>query len=210
MTGYSEGAAARVNYFHGIRRVSELSVNDHERSLAVPADKELVERGKDGDDSALDILVKHHHAAVYRLALSILSDEGAAQDVAQDTFIKGFRAIAGFRGEASFRTWILTIAANEARGVIRRIGRRKEMSMDMVGPVYSEAKGPDERAVIASEAARARMMMEQLPEKQRLAIAFRVDEGMSFREVGEMIGSSESTARVNYFHGIRRLRDLME
>jgi RNA polymerase sigma-70 factor (ECF subfamily) len=188
----------------------EVSVNDHEPSLAVPADEELVERARAGDDSALDILVKHHHAAVYRVALSILGDEGSAQDVAQDAFIKGFRAIAGFRGEASFRAWILTIAANEARGVIRRIGRRKETSIDMVGPMHSEAKGPDERAVIASEASRARMMMERLPEKQRLAIAFRVDEGMSFREVGEMIGSSESAARVNYFHGIRRLRDLME
>ena len=199
-----------MSYFHGIQRLREVSVNDHEPSLAVPADEELVERARAGDDSALDILVRHHQAAVYRVALSILGDEGSAQDVAQDAFIKGFRAIAGFRGEASFRTWILTIAANEARGVIRRIGRRKETSIDMVGPMHSEAKGPDERAVIASEASRARMMMERLPEKQRLAIAFRVDEGMSFREVGEMIGSSESAARVNYFHGIRRLRDLME
>ena len=209
MVRSSEGTA-RVSYFHGIQRLREVSVNDHEPSLAVPADEELVERARAGDDSALDILVRHHHAAVYRVALSILGDEGSAQDVAQDAFIKGFRAIAGFRGEASFRTWILTIAANEARGVIRRIGRRKETSIDMVGPMHSEAKGPDERAVIASEASRARMMMERLPEKQRLAIAFRVDEGMSFREVGEMIGSSESAARVNYFHGIRRLRDLME
>jgi RNA polymerase sigma-70 factor (ECF subfamily) len=209
MVRSSEGTA-RVSYFHGIQRLREVSVNDHEPSLAVPADEELVERARAGDDSALDILVKHHHAAVYRVALSILGDEGSAQDVAQDAFIKGFRAIAGFRGEASFRAWILTIAANEARGVIRRIGRRKETSIDMVGPMHSEAKGPDERAVIASEASRARMMMERLPEKQRLAIAFRVDEGMSFREVGEMIGSSESAARVNYFHGIRRLRDLME
>ena len=208
MTGFS-GSTARVNSFHGIRRLEESPVNDHEISLAVPTDEELVERARAGDDSALDILVKHHHAAVYRVALSILGDEGAAQDVAQDTFIKGFRAIAGFRGEASFRTWILTIAANEARGVIRRIGRRKETSIDMVAQMHSEAKGPDERVVIASEAARARMMMERLPEKQRLAIAFRIDEGMSFREVGEMIGSSENAARVNYFHGIRSLRGLM-
>ena len=185
-------------------------MSDHDWLAAVPSDEELVERGRAGDDSALDILVRRHHAAVYRVALSMLNDEGAAQDVAQDAFIKGFRAIAGFRGEASFRTWILTIAANEARGVIRRIGRRKETPIDTAGPMHSEAKGPDETAVIASEAARARMMMEQLPEKQRLAIAFRIDEGMSFREVGEMIGSSESAARVNYFHGIRRLRDLME
>ena len=199
-----------MNCLHGIRRLGESPVNDHEISLAVPTDEELVERARAGDDSALDILVKHHHAAVYRVALSMLNDEGAAQDVAQDAFVKGFRAIAGFRGEASFRTWILTIAANEARGVIRRIGRRKETPIDTAGPVHSEVKGPDETAVIASEAARARMMMEQLPEKQRLAIAFRIDEGMSFREVGEMIGSSESAARVNYFHGIRRLRDLLE
>ena len=185
-------------------------MSDHDWSAAVSSDEELVERGRAGDDLAFDILVRRHHAAVYRVALSMLNDEGAAQDVAQDAFIKGFRAIAGFRGEASFRTWILTIAANEARGVIRRIGRRKETPIDTAGPMHSEAKGPDETAVIASEAARARMMMEQLPEKQRLAIAFRIDEGMSFREVGEMIGSIESAARVNYFHGIRRLRDLME
>ena len=184
-------------------------MSDHDWLAAVPSDEELVERGRAGDDLAFDILVRRHHAAVYRVALSMLNDEGAAQDVAQDAFIKGFRAIAGFRGEASFRTWILTIAANEARGVIRRIGRRKETPIDTAGPVHSEVKGPDETAVIASEAARARRMMEQLPEKQRLAIAFRIDEGMSFREVGEMIGSSESAARVNYFHGIRRLRDLM-
>ena len=99
-------------------------MSDHDWSAAVSSDEELVERGRAGDDLAFDILVRRHHAAVYRVALSMLNDEGAAQDVAQDAFIKGFRAIAGFRGEASFRTWILTIAANEARGVIRRIGRR--------------------------------------------------------------------------------------
>jgi len=76
--------------------------------------------------------------------------------------------------------------------------------------VQSEDKGPDETAVIASEAARARRMMEQLPEKQRLSVVFRIDEGLSFKEVGEIIGSSEGAARVNYFHGIRRLRELME
>ena len=124
-------------------------MSDHDWLAAVPSDEELVERGRAGDDSALDILVRRHHAAVYRVALSMLNDEGAAQDVAQDAFIKGFRAIAGFRGEASFRTWILTIAANEARGVIRRIGRRKETPIDTAGPVHSEVKGPDETAANA-------------------------------------------------------------
>jgi RNA polymerase sigma-70 factor (ECF subfamily) len=62
----------------------------------------------------------------------------------------------------------------------------------------------------ARESARAREMLERLPEKQRLSVSLRVDEGLSFREIGEIIGSSEGAARVNYFHGIRRLRELME
>ncbi len=61
-----------------------------------------------------------------------------------------------------------------------------------------------------TEAHRARVMMEGLPEKQRLSVSLRVEEGLSFREIGTVIGSSEGAARVNYFHGIRRLRELME
>ncbi len=53
-------------------------------------------------------------------------------------------------------------------------------------------------------------MLDELPEKQRLAVQLRVDEGLSFREIGEIIGSSEGAARVNYFHGIHRLRERME
>ena len=53
-------------------------------------------------------------------------------------------------------------------------------------------------------------MLGRLPDKQRMAVQLRIDEGLSFREIGEIIGSSEGAARVNYFHGIRRLRELME
>jgi RNA polymerase sigma-70 factor (ECF subfamily) len=64
--------------------------------------------------------------------------------------------------------------------------------------------------VDAQEVARARRMMESLPEKQKLSVALRIEEGLSFKEIGEIIGSSEGAARVNYFHGIRRLRELMQ
>ena len=53
-------------------------------------------------------------------------------------------------------------------------------------------------------------MLERLPEKQKLSVSLRIDEGLSFREIGDVIGSSEGAARVNYFHGIRRLREMME
>ena len=172
-------------------------------------DSELVARGRSGDEAALGTLVRRHHEAVFRVARSITGDDDAAQDVAQDAFLKAFRALSGFREDASFRTWVLTITANEARGVLRKRKRLRESGLDDVGPVPSHDMSPADAAVISDEASRARMLLDALPEKQRMSIALRIDEGLSFREIGEVIGSSEGAARVNYFHGIRRLRESM-
>ncbi len=173
------------------------------------SDSELVERGRSGDDSALSELVKRHHGAAYRVALSLTKEDDTAQDVVQDAFLKAFRALSGFRGDASFRTWLLTITANEARGALRRSNRLKETALDDAGPVRAKELDPADTAVLSQESARAREMLERLPEKQRLTVGLRIDEGLSFREIGEVIGSSEGAARVNYFHGIRRLREMM-
>ncbi len=154
-------------------------------------------------------LVGRHHAAVYRVALSMVSDSDLAQDVAQDAFIKAFRALEGFRGDAAFRTWLLTVAANTARGALRKRGRRRETNLDTAPPLASQGMNPEEQTAIVEEASRARALMDRLPEKQRMSVQLRIDEGLSFREIGDVIGSSEGAARVNYFHGIRRLREWM-
>ncbi len=140
----------------------------------------------------------------------MVSDEDLAQDVAQEAFLKAFRAIHGFRGDAAFRTWLLTITANEAKGALRRRGRRRESTLEDVAPIESDDRSPEEEATLSAEVARARAMLDGLPEKQRLAVSLRIDQGLSFREIGEIIGSSEGAARVNYFHGVHRLRELME
>jgi RNA polymerase sigma-70 factor (ECF subfamily) len=183
-------------------------VSHWDRSEA--SDEDLVRRARDGDEAALGALVRRHSEAVYRVALSIAGDPDLAQDVSQDAFLKAFRALRGFRGEAAFRTWLLTIAANTARGALRRQGRRRETDIDSAPPVASQEKAPDENAELSSESVRARRALARLPEKQRLSIQLRVDEGLSFREIGELIGSTEGAARVNYFHGIRKLREWME
>jgi len=146
---------------------------------------------------------------VYRVALSIVSDPDLAQDVAQEALLKAFRGLGGFRGDAAFRTWLLTITANAARSVLRRRSRMKETELDGTRPIASEGPDPSEQAVVAREAAEARALLAKLPEKQRLSVQLRVDEGLSFKEIGEVIGSSEGAARVNYFHGIHRLREWM-
>lgn len=167
-------------------------------------------RARSGDQGAMSQLVERHHASVFRVALSLVSDPDLAQDIAQDAFLKAFRGLDGFRGDAAFRTWMLTIAANTARGALRRVVRRRETALDGVAPVESPEASPEEQTATGEEAARARAMLGRLPDKQRMAVQLRIDEGLSFREIGEIIGSSEGAARVNYFHGIRRLRELME
>ncbi len=172
-------------------------------------DEELVDRARNGDSGAMDQLVIRHHASAFRIALGILRDEDGAADVTQDAFLKAFRALDGFRGDASFRTWLLTITANEARGALRKLGRRKETGLEAAGPVAVSQETAEVALLKAEEAERVKTLLEDLPEKQRQAVTLRIFEGMSFKEVGALIGSSEGAARVNYHHGIRRLREML-
>ncbi|MDZ7780035.1 MAG: RNA polymerase sigma factor [Gemmatimonadota bacterium] len=169
-----------------------------------------MKRARKGDDGALGSLVRRHQAGAYRLAVSYMGDRDAAEDVVQEAFVKAFRALDRFRGDASFRTWLLRITANEAKGTLRRIGRRGEARLEDAPDVAGTGPDPAATAVMAGEAERARALLRLLPEKQRLSVSLRTEEGLSFREIGEVTDSSEGAARVNYFHGIRRLRELME
>ena len=174
------------------------------------SDEALVRRAREGEETALSALVNRHTDAVYRVALAIAGDRDLAQDISQDAFLKAFKGLEGFRGDASFKTWLLTIVANAARGALRRHGRRRESDIESAPPLASQAKGPDQMAELSDESGRAREALGRLPEKQRLSVQLRVDEGLSFREIAEVIGSTEGAARVNYFHGIRKLREWME
>lgn len=173
-----------------------------------PSDETLVARAREGGLDAMDLLVSRHLGAVFRAALGILGDEDAASDAAQETFLKAFRKLDGFRGDASFKTWVLAIAANEARGVLRKAGRRKELPLEKVGPVVSRETSADKAVEVQEDAERVMKLLAELPEKQRQAVSLRIFEELSFREIGTIIGSSEGAARVNYHHGIRRLKEM--
>jgi len=173
-------------------------------------DGELVERAQGGEAWALDQLTSRHLATVYRVALGIVGDPHVAEDVAQETCIKAVRALGTFRGAASFRTWLLQIAMNEARGVLRHRKRRPEHALDEAGSVPAPGRDASEEAVVRDECARTTAALATLPEKQRLAVSLRVYEGLGFREIATLIDSSEGAARVNYHHGVRRLREILE
>ena len=178
--------------------------------LESPTDEELVQRVREGDQRAMNVLVDRHHGVVFRSCAAILSDEDLAADASQNSFLKAFRAVDRFRGEAAFRTWLLAIAGNEARGLLRKVKQRREDTLEHVDTLAAEGNDPSAQAVLRSEVERVRVVLADLPEKQKLSVSLRIFEGLSFREIGEIIDSTEGSARVNYHHGIRRLRELLE
>lgn len=173
----------------------------------VEGDQLLVERARSGDEGALSALVARHHEAVYQAAYRVLGEPEAAADAAQDTFVKALRALGRFRGDASFRTWVLAIATNTARSAGRRTTRRREVVLEPEAGWRAEERSPERETVIRSEVDRAEVAIAALPEKQRLAVTLRLQQDLSYREIAEVVGSTEGSARVNYHLGIKKLRE---
>jgi RNA polymerase sigma-70 factor (ECF subfamily) len=94
--------------------------------------------------------------------------------------------------------------------MLRQRERRRERPLDEAPDLPDSRSDASGEVTHAEEAERVTELLSRLPEKQRLAVQLRTQEGLSFREVGEIIGSTEGAARVNYHHGIRRLREMME
>ena len=157
----------------------------------------------------MNVLVDRHHGVVFRRCAAILNDEDLAADASQNSFLKAFRAIDGFRGGAAFRTWLLAITGNEARSLLRKVKRRKEDGVEDLDMFSALGSDPLAEVTLRSEVARVREALANLPEKQRSSVSFRIFEGLSFRKIGESIDSTEGAARVNYHHGIQRLRELL-
>lgn len=173
------------------------------------ADAALVERAQSGDANAREELVRRYMPDVYRTTVRVLGDTDLAQDATQDAFVNAMGGLPRFRGDASFRTWLLRIAVNAARTVGRRSGRRREVSLVLAESEASRAPDPARHAVNVTEVERAERALDQLPPKQRLAVSMRVQQGLSYAEIASALSCTEGAARVNYHLGVKRLREML-
>jgi len=173
------------------------------------AETALVERARNGDDDAREQLVRRYLPDVYRTASRVLGDSDLAQDATQDAFVNAMGGLSRFRGDASFRTWLLRIAINAAKTVGRRNGRRREVNLVLAENEASSLPDPARQAVNVTELERAEQALERLPPKQRLAVALRVQQGLSYAEIAVSLECSEGAARVNYHLGVKRLREML-
>ncbi|HKH90986.1 MAG TPA: RNA polymerase sigma factor [Gemmatimonadaceae bacterium] len=171
-------------------------------------DLDLVERWKAGEQRAATLLVERHANAVARFVASI-GERTDVDEIVQDTFVRAFGSLDGFRGESSLRTWLFTIARRlvlDRRRAIRRRGEQVEVQEGDVATEYDALDG-----VVASEThERLRRAMAGLTPTQREVFVLRVSEGMSYKEIADTVGTTEGAARVHYHNAMRAIKEFLD
>jgi RNA polymerase sigma-70 factor (ECF subfamily) len=172
-----------------------------------PRDADLIARWKSGDQRAASELVERHASALARFASSCGARE-EIDELVQDTFVRAFGSIDGFRGDSSFRTWLFTI---ERRLLMdrRRAERRRPFGVEIAeDDAATEYDALDD--LVADEAqARVRGAVDRLTPTQRDVFMLRVNEGLSYRDIAEAVGTTEGAARVHYHNAMRAVKEFL-
>lgn len=185
-------------------------------------DQELVRRVQAGDQTAFNLLVLKYQHRVLKLVGRFVNDAAEAEDVAQEAFLKAYRALASFRGDSAFYTWLYRIAINTAKNALVSQRRRPvDFDLDLQDPdqydrqaKLKEADTPE--GVLLTDEIRAVVeeAMEQLPEDLRTAIVLRELEGLSYEEIAEAMDCPVGTVRSRIFRAReaidKKLKPLLE
>ena len=171
-------------------------------------DMELINRWKGGDGRAATQLVGRHSQALARFAASAGEREGI-EELVQDTFVRAFASLDSFRGDSSLRTWLFTI---ERRLMLdRRRSERRSREMVPMDDSDSVSEYGALDSLIAEEAQeRVRKSLDALSPTQREVFTLRVQQGMSYKEIAEVVGSTEGAARVHYHNAVRTVKEFLK
>lgn len=173
---------------------------------------QLVGEARLGDRAAFDELVRRTHVDTYTLALRLTADEEDARDVVQDAYLKAWRALPDFRGDAQFTTWMYRITANTAYTAVKKRRRHRAESLDaMVNEPIElhpdlQPEGAAESSLALDELSRA---LEELSPKLRALVVLKDVYDLSHEEIAEELGISVAAAKVRLHRGRRKLRDLL-
>jgi RNA polymerase sigma-70 factor (ECF subfamily) len=170
-------------------------------------DQELVRRVQAGDQSAFNLLVLKYQHRVLKLVGRFVNDPTEAEDVAQEAFLKAYRALASFRGDSAFYTWLYRIAINTAKNALVSQRRRPvDFDLDLQDPDQYERQAKLKEAdtpegVLLTDEIRTvvEQAMEELPEDLRTAIVLRELEGLSYEEIAEAMDCPVGTVRSRIF-----------
>lgn len=170
-------------------------------------DAELAALAQVGDREAFGELVQRYAGQARRVARTVLNDPDEADDAAQDGFLSALRHLGRFDPSRPFGPWLLRIVANAAADRGRR--RRVRMAEPLAPQLAQEGPTPDEAADVSALHDALRRALQQLPERQRVAVVLFDVEGYSHREIGEILDVPDGTVRSDVFHGRRTLREAL-
>jgi len=186
-------------------------------------DQQLVERAQRGDKRAFDLLVAKYQRKLGRLLSRFIRDPAEVEDVAQEAFIKAYRALPSFRGDSAFYTWLYRIGINTAKNYLVALGRRAptvtEFDSDEAesfedGEQLRDINTPESMLMSKEIGSTVNAAMEDLPEDLRTAITLREIEGLSYEEIASIMNCPIGTVRSRIFRAreaiAARLRPLLE
>jgi RNA polymerase sigma-70 factor, ECF subfamily len=169
-------------------------------------DREAILACQAGDRAAFDRLVERHQREIYRLCFRYVNNHEDASDLAQDSFVKAYKAIGRFRGDSAFSTWLYRIAVNTCLNfrATRRMAQEelKETLADPAKPVVQRMQ-ERERSQLVRDA------VTRLPEKQRATLILKIYHDLTHEEVAAILGSSVGTVKANLFHAMGNLRKML-
>ncbi|HYB75112.1 MAG TPA: sigma-70 family RNA polymerase sigma factor [Candidatus Sulfotelmatobacter sp.] len=167
-------------------------------------DFDIIDRCLAGDEGAFDHLVRKYQREVFQLAYRITRNGEDAKDLAQDAFVQAYRSLKGFQRKSGFYTWLYRITVNLCLNHLKGAAR--------VDPAEVDDRVPDTREHaldVLTRDERDRAVAEaiaSLPPQQRATLTLRVHQGLSHKEIAEVLDCSEGTAKANYFHAVRGLQ----
>lgn len=180
-----------------------------------PSDERLVEAFQAGDLAAFDLLVLRWERKIQGTVYRVLGTEEDARDVSQEAFLKAFRALPGFKGEARFSSWLYQIALNLCRDRLRRRRGKAFVSLDSLEeeggtPVQGGGLSPYEMAERGALLGRVREALAALPDEQREVIVLKEYEELTFLEIAEILDAPLSTVKTRLYRGLGNLRSRLE
>jgi RNA polymerase sigma-70 factor, ECF subfamily len=183
-----------------------------EQGEAMPDDlSSLVQAAREGDRAAFDEIVRRTYVDTYTLAVRLTASEEDARDVVQEAYLRAWKGIRKFRGDAQFSTWMYRITANTAATVTSKRRRQRTVHIDDVAdPVETEiAMHPElatENTELMDQLAAA---LEELPPRLRSLVILKDVYGLSHEEIAEELGISVTAAKVRLHRGRKKMRDLL-
>ncbi len=179
-------------------------------------DQQLVERAQRGDKHAFELLVAKYQRKLGRLLSRFIRDPAEVEDVAQEAFIKAYRALPSFRGDSAFYTWLYRIGINTAKNYLVAMRRRAPTTTEFDseeaenfedGDQLRDLNTPEAELMTRQIAATVNQTMEELPEELRTAITLREIEGMSYEDIANVMNCPIGTVRSRIFRARETIAD---